>query len=1089
MRSMGEFLVRHTGNDMNFLATRVSYELDLRGPSVNVQTACSSALVSVHLACQSLARGECSMALAGASTVLVPMGVGYVYREGEILSPDGHCRPFDANSAGTVFGSGAGCVILKRLSDALDDGDTIHAVIKGSALNNDGALKVGYLAPSVDGQAEVIVAALAAAGVNARSLSYIEAHGTGTLVGDPIELTGLKQAFSQHTGARGFCAIGSVKGNIGHLGEAAGIASLIKAVLALKHRTLVPSLGYSAPNPQFDFGDSPFYVQTESAAWQGEGPLRCGVTALGAGGTNCHLILEEAPAPIPGEGERAEQLLLISAKSRAALDRASDQLAAQLARGEDALADVAYTLALGRRAHAQRRVLWAGSCAQAAARLAARDPKHVLSEECGRDGLGVVFLFPGGGAQYAGMGAALYESEPVYREAVDACLACIEPELAHELRGLMFAELPAREAATRALERPSRTLPALFATEYALAKLFQAWGLDPVAMIGHSLGEYVAACLAQVFSLEDALSLVLLRGRLFERTRPGGMLSVALGEAELTPLLPEGLGIAAINAPSLCVVSGENAAIEAFASELAARGVESTRVHIEVAAHSALLEPILDEFRALCRRIRLRPPQLPFVSNLTGRFILDAEATSPEYWVRHLRSPVRFRDCVESALARGEQVFLELGPGRTLSSLVRAQSGDARAFNAMRHPHEPAHDLSYALASLGRLWLAGAELDLGALYAGQLRNRVPLPTYPFERSSFWIKPGKAASLGSEDALRARGSLDDWFALPTWMQQPRLAPPPASGPRWLVFSDGSRLIEQLVKRLGGGVVCVTPGRVLHKLSEDVWEFDPGSSNQHQELLDALADQGFRPDKVVYALGLSLRARGRRWLHRASRAGAGLAGDPDGALDSALVESFFAPTFLARALGRLGEPVELCVLTTGVSHVPGSAQAPLHALCLGPVRVAPREFPQLATRCIDLPDAPHSAVLLDELLAELCAAAPERLVALREGARWVQRIQPLALPPAPEGFLRDSGLCEGGVYVLSGGLGGIALEVAHHFAAQRPVKLALLARSELPPEAEWDALLASLPEDSLGAQRMRKLRAIRALGSKVEVIPAT
>ncbi|HEX6239742.1 MAG TPA: type I polyketide synthase, partial [Polyangiales bacterium] len=724
MRSMGEFLVRHTGNDMNFLATRVSYELDLRGPSVNVQTACSSALVAVHMACQSLARGECSLALAGASTVLVPMGRGYEYREGEILSPDGHCRPFDAQSAGTVFGSGTGCVVLKRLSDALDDGDTIHAVIKGSAINNDGALKVGYLAPSVDGQAEVIETALAAAGVRARDISYVEAHGTGTLVGDPIELSGLKQAFARDTVDPQSCAIGSVKGNIGHLGEAAGIASLIKAVMALKHRTLAPSLNYTTPNPQFDFADSPFFVQSKLTSWQSETPRRCGVTALGAGGTNCHVILEEPPAPIPGEGERAQQLLVLSAKTRAALERATDQLADHLSRADDPLPDVAYTLALGRRALPHRRLVCAATREEAVARLRARDSRQLVTQECTRQGQGVVFLFPGGGAQYAGMGAGLYETEPVYREAIDACLERLPPDLGEELRKLIFAPTEQREAATRALERPSLTLPSLFATEYALAKLFQAWGVEPVAAIGHSMGEYVAACLAGVFSLEDALALVLLRGRLFERTAPGGMLSVALGEAELAPLLPDGVSVAAINAPSLCVVSGPRALIDGFAASLTARGVETTRVHIDVAAHSALLDPILDEFRALCRRIAFRPPELPFVSNLTGRFITAAEATDPEYWVRHLRNPVRFRDCVESVLSQGERVFLELGPGRTLSTLVRAQGGQPRAAaSSMRHPQEPADDQSHALLSLGRLWLAGAEVDWSALYAGQLRNR------------------------------------------------------------------------------------------------------------------------------------------------------------------------------------------------------------------------------------------------------------------------------------------------------------------------------------------------------------------------------
>ncbi|MEY4515112.1 MAG: hypothetical protein RLZZ450_7234, partial [Pseudomonadota bacterium] len=435
MRSMGEFLVRHTGNDMNFMATRVSYEMDLRGPSINIQTACSSALVALHMACQSLLRGECTLALAGGSTILIPNGRGYLYKEGEIMSRDGHCRPFDANSTGTVFGSGTGCVVLKRLQEALDDGDTIHAVVKGSAINNDGAVKVGYLAPGVDGQAAVITRALEVAGVSADSISYIETHGTGTLVGDPIEVEALNQAFGAQTDRRGFCGIGSVKSNIGHLGEAAAAASLIKAIMALKHRELPPSLGYERPNPAIDFDDSPFYVNTTLRAWQTDGPRRCGITALGAGGTNCHVILEEAPERLDGEGARTQQLLVLSAKTLSALDSAADHLALALEQQPELdLADAAFTLALGRRAFTHRRVLVAKDRADAIARLRSRDDKRAPTQTVASDKPSAVFMFPGGGAQYARMGIGLYETEEVYRDALDTCLALIEPELRQKLR-------------------------------------------------------------------------------------------------------------------------------------------------------------------------------------------------------------------------------------------------------------------------------------------------------------------------------------------------------------------------------------------------------------------------------------------------------------------------------------------------------------------------------------------------------------------------------------------------------------------------------------------------------------------------------
>lgn len=1074
MRSMGEFLVRHTGNDMNFLATRVSYEMDLRGPSMNVQTACSSALVCLHMACQSLLRGECVMALAGGATVLVPHGRGYLYKEGEIMSPDGHCRPFDEKSAGTVFGSGAGCVVLKRLSDALDDGDTIHAVIKGSAINNDGAVKVGYLAPGVDGQANVINAALKSAGVDAESISYVETHGTGTSVGDPIEVEALNQAFREHTERRHFCAIGSVKSNLGHLGEAAGIASLIKAVMALKHRQLPPSLGYERPNPQIDFENSPFFVNARLRSWDSDAPRRCGVTALGAGGTNCHVILEEAPEPLEGEGARDKQLFVLSAKSRSALDRASENLAEALSRGSLDLADAAYTLALGRRPLSHRRALVAESREEAVKLLRERDPKLVPAGQVDGGAPEVVFMFPGGGAQYARMGAELYEAEEVYRQAVDDCLAIIEPELKRDLRALMFVAPSGQKEATRTLERPSLTLPSLFTTSYALAKLFESWGVVPTALMGHSMGEYVAACLAGVFTLEDALRLVMLRGRLFEAVEAGGMLSVSLPEAEAKKLMPASLSIAAVNAPELCVASGPVADIEALEKLLAEREVECTRIRIDVAAHSAMLDPILEEFRTLCRSIRFEAPQIPFVSNLTGRWISSAEATSPEYWVKHLRGTVRFADCVETVLAAGERALLEVGPGRTLSSLSRAQRTPVKhAYNSMRHPQEEASDLTYALTTLGRLWVAGVDVDWSALYAGQLRNRIELPTYPFESQSFWIEPGQAIEhQGSSRALTKRSDINKWFYDLSWMQRPLLETETSSATRWLVFSDDSSFGDRLVERLGKDVIVVTEGESVAQLEPNRWSVNPDSSNQFIDLMQSLSEQGQLPQHVVYLWSATRQIGTRRSLS---------------ALEKGLSESFFAPVYLARAIGGLGEPMQLSFVTAGLAQTSDEPIIPHRAAVLGAVNVTPREFAQVRTRCIDLPaqlrPGSRGRKLVDQLVDELKSHSDERIVALRPGERWIHTVAPLKLPPStPE----KAWLREDGVYLITGGLGGIGLEVATYMARHKRVKLALLARAALPPEHEWDAILARPDAKGRGAARIRKVRELRALGADVRAV---
>ncbi|MGE3913714.1 MAG: type I polyketide synthase, partial [Chloroflexota bacterium] len=621
MQSVGMFLVRHTGNDKDFLTTRASYLLNLTGPSVNVQTACSTSLVAIHVASQSLLSGECDLALAGGVTIEVPHGRGYLYQEGEILSPDGHCRAFDAKSQGTIFGSGVGIVALRRLADAIEDGDTIHAVIKGSAVNNDGSLKAGYLAPSVDGQARAISEALAISGVEAESITYVEAHGTGTPVGDPIEVAALTQAFGGATDATGFCGIGSLKTNIGHLDTAAGVAGFIKTVKALETGLLPATLNFEAPNPAIDFENSPFYVNSRLTTWEPAGfPRRAGVNSLGVGGTNAFVILEEPPALGPTSIDaRPAQLLALSAKTEAALNAATDNLARHLRQNPDVnLADVAYTLQVGRKAFPHRRIVAARDAGDAADALEQRDSKRVLTHARGQADPSIVFMFPGGGAQYPNMARELYATEPLYRETVDDCLEIIQPQFSGDLKSLMFpAEGSDLAAVAHELEKPSAALPALFIVEYALAKLWMSWGIQPAAMTGHSMGEYTAACLAGVMSVEDALSLVLLRGELFETLPAGAMVSVRCSETVLRPLLGDDLDLAAINGPELCLASGPIEAIERLEARLAAADIEHTRLKISVAAHSQMLDPILAEFGTRVAGFTLRPPTMRWMSNLS----------------------------------------------------------------------------------------------------------------------------------------------------------------------------------------------------------------------------------------------------------------------------------------------------------------------------------------------------------------------------------------------------------------------------------------------------------------------------------------
>jgi amino acid adenylation domain-containing protein len=725
-------------SEREYAVTRVAFKLDLTGPAISVNTACSTSGVALHLACQSVLAGESDMALVGGARVRAPLTAGYHYEEDGILSPDGHCRAFDEQARGTVVGSGVTAAVVKRLSDALRDGDTVHAIVKGTAINNDGAGKIGFTAPGIDGQAAAIAEALDMAEVGADTIGYVEAHGTGTFLGDPIEITALTSAFGRDTDRTGFCRIGSVKTNIGHLDAGAGLAGVIKTVLALQHRQLPPSLHFETPNSQIDFAGSPFVVNDALHDWPATGaPRRAGVSTFGLGGTNAHIVLEEAPDRPSTPSARPHHLLILSARSASALARATDDLGAHLAAHPDTdLGDVSHTLAIGRHAMTHRAVTVAGDTGEATAALREDGALRMITASVEGGTPSPVFMFPGGGAQYLGMGRDLYRTFDVFRQWIDRATDVLRRRLDADLRTIMW---PDRDAVP--LERPAHALPALVAVEVATARLLQSLGVRPTALIGHSAGEYAAACLAGVFPFEDALHLVTLRGELFEELPDGAMLSVPLPEAEIAELLGDDLSIAVINRPDLCIVSGAVAAIDRLEDTLAGSGVDSTRLHISVAAHSPMVEPILDRFEAYARTIGFSAPTIPVASNLTGTWITDDEATDPAYWVRHLRRTVRFVDGLSTLLDGPDRVAVEVGPGRTLSGLARQHPAKPPVVATIRHPNEQRADDAFMLEAVGRLWLAGADVDIAKLYDGEERRRVPLPTYPFERQGYWIAPG------------------------------------------------------------------------------------------------------------------------------------------------------------------------------------------------------------------------------------------------------------------------------------------------------------------------------------------------------------
>ncbi len=743
------------GGDKDYLTTRVSYKLNLQGPSYTIQTACSTSLVAVHLACQSLLNGECDMAVTGGVSISALRKHGSFYKEGGINSPDGHCRAFDAKAQGTVSGEGVGIVVLKRLDDALHDKDTIHAIIKGSAINNDGANKVSYTAPRIEGQAKVIRTAQMVAEVEPQTITCIEAHGTGTSLGDPIEIAALTQAFRQGTEKTGFCAIGSLKTNIGHLDTAAGIAGLIKTVLALKHKKIPPSLHYQAPNPQIDFANSPFYVNTQLTDWQTNGtPRRAGVSSFGIGGTNAHVILEEAPVleqeSKGTEEQRRFQLLILSAKTATALETATANLANYLQQNRDLnLADVAYTLAVGRKAFEHRRILVSQNSDRAITALTSSDSPEVFThyqKSCHRP---VVFMFTGQGSQYVNMGRELYETEPVFREQVDKCSQLLQPHLGLDLRSIIYPQTSTSQT-TQQLTQTAITQPALFVIEYALAKLWMAWGVHPQAMIGHSIGEYVAATIAGVFSLEDALEIVAMRGKLMQQLPSGKMLAVFLSEVEITPLLNENLSLAANNAPNLCVVSGTHTAIDELHQQLITRGIECRQLHTSHAFHSQMMSPMIEEFQEFLGKFNLSVPQIPFISNLTGTWIATSQATDSHYWGHHAQQTVRFADGVTELGKKPEQIFLEVGPGKVLTNLVKQQQPSLTILSSLRHPREQQSDVGFLLNTLGQLWQKGIQINWSAFYHSQHRHRLPLPTYPFERKKYWVESSKDNELNGKD---------------------------------------------------------------------------------------------------------------------------------------------------------------------------------------------------------------------------------------------------------------------------------------------------------------------------------------------------
>ena len=1101
-------------NEKDFLSTRVSFRMDLIGPSMTIQTGCSTSLVAIQLACQALQTGQCNMALAGGVSVNLEYRNGYLSEEGMILSPDGHVRTFDENAKGTVFSEGVAVVVLKRLSDAQADGDTIHAVIKGVALNNDGGAKTSYSGPSIDGQAEVIAMAQRMSQVSADSIGYVEAHGTGTYVGDPVEMTAITQAFRQQTDRKQFCAIGSIKTNIGHQDVAAGVVGLIKTALTVRDGVIPPSLHFDTPNRSIDFESSPFFVAGSLQDWPVDAsdpsrPRRAGVSSFGIGGTNAHAILEQAPiaetTPItesiqPADDVSLPKLLPISARSPFALQTMACNLADHLKLyPEQNFADVIHTLQRGRREFECRRAIVARNAAEAIERL--ENPPGEFSivndgEAVPRGGYQPAFMFPGQGAQYVGMTRDLYESIPSYRTDVDYCCQVASKQMDVDLRDVIFAEVS--DDARERLTETWLAQPAIFITEFALARLWMRMGVRPTAVVGHSIGEYAAACIAGVFSVETALQLTIQRGRLLFDLPRGSMLAVSQSADDVRPQLPDGLDIAVINSPQACVVSGETELVKQFASQLESAGVSQRLLQTSHAFHSPMTEPILDDFAAIVAQHELREPTLPILSTVTGNWVQPGQMSKPQYWANNIRQPVLFSDAAALLVQQPNTKLVEVGPGQTLGTLARMQPAmEQKVVRSTRHPKESTNDVDQLMKSYGELWSSGVHIDWPSvsLQGKQERSprRVPLPTYPFQRKRFWYDDSVPGALPRNQANPANKTsttkcllnaeiasalpqehqpFSDWFYVPDWNHTDVESKVDLGDTEqtWLVLTHDDPSSDPLVGRLraaGRDVIAIQPGKQFEQISADHYRINPESGADFDKVFSQLSESDRLPQRIVHL-----------WQWNDENAIDVANSDWPEQLQQRQTLGLYSLQLLAQSLGRvrLRNQIKLDIVAGFLYPVGDNQVNPSGATLLGAAKVIPLEYSQVQCRLLDIPFESG----MEPLLAELCCTDDESWVAYRKGQRFLPDVKQTPLDEDCENLNR---LKVGGVYLVTGGLGGIGHAIARFLSKTVQANLILVGRSQLPQRDQWDAWLQQHADDDATSIKIQRILELEAAGGEV------
>jgi acyl transferase domain-containing protein/acyl carrier protein len=1043
---------------------------------------------------------QCDCALAGGSTIFIPQKSGYLYQEGMILSPDGHCRPFDNEAKGTVGGNGCGVVVLKRLNDAIADKDHIYAVIKASACNNDGADRVGYTAPGIEGQANVIATALSLANIDPSTIQYVEAHGTGTVLGDPIEISALTKVYREFTQEKNYCAIGSVKSNFGHLDAAAGVAGFMKTVLCLYHSKIPPSINFKNYNTKIDFHSSPFYVAKELSEWKNNNnaPRRAAVSSFGIGGTNAHVILEEAPGK-ESKIKTAEsrdtsslqhsQILTLSAKSINALKEQKEKLYEYLNNNQNSseakLEDIAFTLQTGRKEYNFRHAFVAQSFQQAIDILRLGDAKSAFSGKVSNDTLNpqIAFMFTGQGSQYAAMGRSIYECEKTYREIVDYCSEYLKPFLSIDLRDVLLPDEKFIEQASYQIDQTFITQPALFVVQYALSKLLISWGINPTIMVGHSIGEYTAACLSGVISLEDTLRLVALRGKLMQSMPAGAMTGVSISENEVKNVLSDvAVSVAAVNSPDFLTLSGPFEAIQKTEQILKEKQIDFRRLHTSHAFHSAMMDPILRKFEEEVKKITLNRPSIPYLSNVSGKIITEREAKDPAYYGRHLRHTVRFSENMQEILKLKGIMLLEIGPGNTLSSFARSHQGVAPSniISTIRHPKEERDDYSFLLSSLSRLWVNGHKINWNELHKNSFSgtSKISLPTYPFERKRYWLDLKNTHSQKQQSIEAVKRSIEDWFYAPSWKRKNVILKPLTQKQKWLILAAKDEIIDDFMKdelfKDDQIVTTAYSGKSFKRIDETSFVVNPRDEEDLGKLLETLKSEETFPENILVLWNIDRSDYDE--ISSAEKQDESYMG-------------YYSLVKLTKALSQfnLKSPINISSVTLNMFDVADNDfSQPEERTIIGPVNVIPQEYPNIKCKIIDLENTNYNESLIRSLLNEVVYDPKDKIVACRGKYKWVQSFESFQIEggkTASESLLRKNG-----VYLITGGLGRIGFKLTEMLSKDFLAKVILTTVDSFPNRKRWTNWLQTHPADDSISHKIKQLKELESFGAEIQVYKA-